>query len=142
MPLEKAQRNNTSVMLPGGQEVKNLPVDAGDTAYAGLIPGLGRFPGEGNGNPLQCSCLGYPMDGGGWWSYSPWGSQRGGHDLVTKQHKCFQKSERRMYDELRVWQLTGRQRASKNRLLCSVCQGAGSGLQLPVFQGNQIMEDT
>ena len=31
---------------------------------AGLIPGLGRFPGEGNGNPLQCSCLENPMDGG------------------------------------------------------------------------------
>ena len=33
----------------------------------GLIPGLGRSPGEGNGNPLQYSCLGNPMDGGVWW---------------------------------------------------------------------------
>ena len=41
--------------------VKNLPADAGD---AGLISGLGRSPGEGNGNPLQYSCLGNPMDRG------------------------------------------------------------------------------
>ena len=33
-----------------------------------LIPGLGRSPGEGNGNPLQYSCLGNPMDRGGWWA--------------------------------------------------------------------------
>ena len=39
--------------------VKNLPVNAGD---AGLVPGLGRSPGEGNGNPLQYSCLGNPAD--------------------------------------------------------------------------------
>ena len=41
--------------FPGGS-VKNLPANAGDT---GSIPGLGRSPGEGNGNPLQYSCLGY-----------------------------------------------------------------------------------
>ena len=34
----------------------------------GSIPGLGRFPGEGNGNPLQYSCLENPMDGGAWWA--------------------------------------------------------------------------
>ena len=44
--------------------VKNLPANAGDTRNVGLIPGLGRSPGEGNGNPLQYSCLENPMDGG------------------------------------------------------------------------------
>ena len=34
----------------------------------GLIPELGRLPGEGNGSPLQCSCLGNPMDRGAWWA--------------------------------------------------------------------------
>ena len=34
----------------------------------GSVPGLGRSPGEGNGNPLQCSCLENPMDGGAWWA--------------------------------------------------------------------------
>ena len=51
--------------LPGGALVKNPPTDAGDV---GLIPGLGRSPGEGNGNPLQYSSLGNPMDRGAWWA--------------------------------------------------------------------------
>ena len=38
--------------FPGGTVVKNLPANAGDTRDAGLIPGSGRFPGEGNGNPF------------------------------------------------------------------------------------------
>ena len=47
----------------GDSVVKNPPANTGD---AGLIPGLGRSPGEGNGNPLQYSCLGNPMDKGVW----------------------------------------------------------------------------
>ena len=43
--------------------VKNLPANAGDV---GLIPESGRSPGEGNGNPIQYSCLENPMDGGAW----------------------------------------------------------------------------
>ena len=43
--------------------MKNLPTHAGDL---GSIPGSGRSPGEGNGKPLQCSCLGNPMDRGAW----------------------------------------------------------------------------
>ena len=46
--------------------VKNPPANAGDSRDSGLIPGSGRFPGEGNGNPFQYSCLGNPMDRGGW----------------------------------------------------------------------------
>ena len=48
--------------------VKNPPANAGDIRDIGLIPGLGRFPGEGNGNPLQYSCLENPMDRGAWWA--------------------------------------------------------------------------
>ena len=44
--------------------VENLPANAGDTKDTGSIPGSGRSPGEGNGNPLQDSCLGNPMDRG------------------------------------------------------------------------------
>ena len=47
------------------QMVKNLPAYAGDL---GSIPGSGRSPGEGNGNPLQYSCLENPMDRGAWWA--------------------------------------------------------------------------
>ena len=46
--------------------VKNLPANAEDIRDAGLIPGLGRSPGEGNGNPFQYSCLDNPMDRGAW----------------------------------------------------------------------------
>ena len=49
--------------FPGGLVVKNLPANSGD---AGLIPGLGRCPGGGSGNPLQYSCLESPMDRAVW----------------------------------------------------------------------------
>ena len=51
--------------LPGDSAVKNLPANAGDLDS---IPGLGRFPGGGNGNPLQYSCLENPTDRGAWWA--------------------------------------------------------------------------
>ena len=49
--------------FPGGSVVKNPPANAGDTSS---IPGSGRSPGGGNGNPLQYSCLGNPMDRIAW----------------------------------------------------------------------------
>ena len=49
--------------FPGSSVVKNLPANAGDV---GLVPDLGRSSREGNGNPLQDSCLGNPMDWGAW----------------------------------------------------------------------------
>ena len=49
--------------FPGDSVIKNPPASAGD---AGLIPGSGRSPGEGNGNPLQYSCLGNSIDRGAW----------------------------------------------------------------------------
>ena len=58
--------------FPGSSAAKNLPANAGDM---GSIPGSGRFPGEGNGNPLPCSCLENPTDRGA----------SVGHDSVTKQ---------------------------------------------------------
>ena len=51
--------------FPGGSEVKASACNAGDL---GLIPGWGRSPGEGNGNPFQYSCLESPMDGGARWA--------------------------------------------------------------------------
>ena len=58
--------------FPGGSEVKASACNAGDL---GSIPGLGRSPGEGNGNPLKYSCLENPMDGGAWWATQSMGSQ-------------------------------------------------------------------
>ena len=51
--------------FPGGSEGKASACDVGDP---GSIPGSGRSPGEGNGNPLQYSCLEDPMGGGAWWA--------------------------------------------------------------------------
>ena len=51
--------------FPGSSEVKASACNEGDL---GSIPGLGRSPGEGNGNPLQYSCLENPMDRGAWWA--------------------------------------------------------------------------
>ena len=48
--------------------VKNPPVNAVNAGDEGLIPGSGRSPGKGNGNPLQYSCLENPKDGGAWWA--------------------------------------------------------------------------
>ena len=52
--------------------VQNLPANTGDARDAGLIPGLGRSPGGGNGNPLQYSCLENTMDRGAWWATVHW----------------------------------------------------------------------
>ena len=61
---------STVKLLEGNSQVvlivKNLPANAGDTGDTGLIPGLGRSPGEGHGNPLQYSYLENPMDRGAW----------------------------------------------------------------------------
>ena len=52
--------------FPGGSEDKVSACNFAEDP--GSIPGLGRSPGEGNGNPLQYSCLENPMDGGAWWA--------------------------------------------------------------------------
>ena len=76
---------SSSIVLgfPGGSEVKASAWNAGNL---GLIPGSGRSPGEGNGTPLQYSCLENPMDGGAWWAtYSP----RGRKELDTTERLHF-----------------------------------------------------
>ena len=59
--------------------VKNMPANAGDARDARSIPEAGRSPGEGNGYPLQYSCLENPMDRGAWWA-AVHGVARVGHD--------------------------------------------------------------
>ena len=54
------------VASPGGTVIKKMPASVGDARDEGSIPGSGRSPGGGNGNPLQSSCVGNPMDRGVW----------------------------------------------------------------------------
>ena len=61
---------------------KKAPSNVGDTGDAGSIPGLGRFPGEGKGNPLQYSLLENPTDRGAWWATVH--GVRVGHTTATK----------------------------------------------------------
>ena len=70
----------TGLDFPGGADGKASVHNVRDL---GSIPGLGRFPGEGNGNPLQYSCLENPMDGGAWCRLLSMGSQRVRHDWAT-----------------------------------------------------------
>ena len=56
--------------FPAGSVVKNPPTKAGDVRDVGSVPGLGRSPGEGNGNPLQDLCLENPMERGAWQAIS------------------------------------------------------------------------
>ena len=67
-------------LFPGGSDGKESACSAADL---GSIPGSGRSPGEGNGNPLQYSCLENPMDRGAWRA-TVHGVARVRHDLVTK----------------------------------------------------------
>ena len=62
---DKIHYKKKKMLFPNGSEVKASASNAGDL---GSIPGSGRSPGEGNGNPLQYSCLENPMDGGAWWA--------------------------------------------------------------------------
>ena len=68
----------------GDTVVKNLPANARD---AGLIPGLGRSPGVGSGNPLQYSCLGNSMHRGTWWATVRGVIKRVRHDLATNNKR-------------------------------------------------------
>ena len=69
--------------FPGGSDGKASVYNAGDLSS---IPGSGRFPGEGNGNPLQYSCLDNPLDGGAWCRLPSMGLQRVRHDWATSLH--------------------------------------------------------
>ena len=76
--------------------VKNLPANVGEVRDVGLIPGLGRTPGGGHGNPLQYSCQENPMDRGAW--QAPQGhkgsdtteaTQHAAHTHAEEKHECW-----------------------------------------------------
>ena len=86
--------------FPGGVVIKSPPANAGDIRHLASIPGSGRSPGEGHGNPLQDSCLENPMDGEAPKGYKPRGSQRVGCDWATEythKHSYF------IYTYVNIW---------------------------------------
>ena len=63
-----------------GAVVENPPTKAGDPRDTGSVPGSGRYPGVGNGNPLMYSCLGNYIDSGAWWAVV--------HGVAVTEQKC------------------------------------------------------
>ena len=87
----------TEVAFPGGTMIKNPHANAGDTRDRGLIPGLGRSPKIGNGNPLQYSCLGNPMERGAWQATvhrvaKSWTCQATEHTHKTKESRLMDRT--------------------------------------------------
>ena len=82
--LGGAESSDKNWGFPGGSEVKASACNEGDL---GSIPGSGRSPGEGNGNPLQYSCLENPMDGGALVGYSPRGRKES--DTTERLHSLY-----------------------------------------------------
>ena len=73
--------------FPGRAMVMNPPANAGDAGDTSSIPGLGKYLRVGNGNPLQYSCLGNPMDRGAWQAVVHKGRKRVRHNLATTQQQ-------------------------------------------------------
>ena len=80
-PLFKKGMLSLRQGFPGGSAEKNLPATAGDSD---LIPGSGRSPIGGNGNPLQYSCLENSMDRGAWWATVHWVAKKCQTRLSTR----------------------------------------------------------
>ena len=94
MLLERSQTQQATLYVrtadPGDSAVKNLPAGAGDLRASGSIPGSGRSPGEGNGNLIQYSCLGNPMDRGTWQA-AVWGHR----EVDRTEHEHSESAEQR-----------------------------------------------
>ena len=90
----------------GGSDSKVSVCNAGDP---GLIPGSGRSPGEGNGNPLQYSCLENPMDGGAWWAavHGVAKSQTRLNDFTFTFHFHALEKEMATHSSVLAWRIPG-----------------------------------
>ena len=103
--MTHSPQNGASLMA---QLVKNPPADSGEAKDAGLIPGSGSFPGEGNGNPLQHSCLENSMDRGTWWA-TVHGVHKGLKGDFTKQQQaaaCYGVTSRSPSPAIRTYSLS------------------------------------
>ena len=83
--------------FPSSSVVKKLPASAEDARDADSMPGLGRSPGEGDGNSLQHSCLGNPLDGGAWRATVHGATRRVRRDLTSGHSPTPPASRERLY---------------------------------------------
>ena len=90
--------------FPGGSASKESACNAGAKGEAGLISGLGRSPGGGNGNPLQYSCLENPMDGGTWQATVHKGCKELDMTKVTEHTHRYYKSSRDDLKYMEGWE--------------------------------------
>ena len=123
-------RQNRSVALA----VKNPPANAKDAGDSGSIPGLGRCPGGGNGNPLQYPCPGNPMDRGAWWA-TVHGVAKSQTRLSTHQHTAGSPdipAQERKRSKQWVFQTTSTRlkAALPFSFCCSSCTAATTGPQV------------
>ena len=97
------------MFLPCDSSGKESTYNAGDIKDTGLIPGLGRSPGEGNGNPLQSSCLENPMDRGAWWAtvHGVTKSQTQLSDFTFNVHFHGLEKEMAAHSSVLVWRIPG-----------------------------------
>ena len=89
--------------FPGGAVVKNLPANRRNTRDVGLILGFGRYPGEGNGNTLQYSCLENSMDRGAWWATVCGGGKLRVIHTHTHTHTCRFKLKTSFLKKKDIW---------------------------------------
>ena len=128
--------------FPGGSAVKESACSAGDTRDASLIPGSGRSPGEGNGNPLQYFCLKNSMDRGAWWATvlevsksQVWLSTHTGARLFTVVCGCHI-SKAEFSSCIRDWMVCSTSSIyslALDRKKCTSVPGQGKGLKSQYF---------
>ena len=102
--------------FPSGSVVKDLPANVG---HVGLIPGSGRSPGEGNGLPLQYSCLGNPMDRGAWQAtvHRVTMSQTGLSNQTTATYLLYYFNWlQQSYTTTTIWQISNKELFKKKKI--------------------------
>ena len=115
-----------------GSADKEPACNAGDAREEGSIPGLGRSPGGGNGNPLQCSCLTNPMNRGAWWVTVP-GVTKNQTRLSDWEHKWAIKGSRKA-----MWLSQGYSKGANLRADCR--SRPGSWVWIFLYQFFSLVE--
>ena len=125
--------------------VTDLSASLGDAGDTGSIPGWGGSPGGGNGNPLQCSCLGNPTDRGGWRAAARGVTEsrtqrsHGGHIAAHRSEEGeMVSSSGEVFKVALGPDLAGQKEGRRRRGRKCACRGAGAGCKGPVWGRGRI----